>query len=273
MRDIAVCIVTVDRRPRRNYLAETLANLGRSGAWRSERLRSVHVVDSGGSESWPDDGIIDIAYTNAREGYPVDESTSSILLVHRSESRRSGKQNFAEALDVGARSGALWTLVLEDDVDVVDDFVDGVGRWLDDHAVAWPTCYPLCGNNRVISRLAADGVSSWQYPVASFWGFQAIVMRAAEAASVAAWLRAYPEFVHSDGRRDPEAHDLELHRWAESHRISHFVGSCPSFVQHVGVESFINPDRTWDVTFPSWPGREWRYVGKQQQQTSRRKHA
>lgn len=266
MRDIAVVIVTVDRRPRKNYLADTLSNLARSGAWGGERLHSIHVVDSGGSDEWPDDGIIDFAYASYRSGEPVVPIPSNVIAVHRTETRRNGKQNFATALEVGARSGARWVVVLEDDVDFVDDFVDGVGRWLDDCAVPRAMFYPLCGNHMTIAHRALAGLNSWDYPIEAFWGFQAIATRPVEALSFAEWLRQNPDYIHADGRKDSEAHDLEMHRWAVANRIRSFVGSCPSFVQHVGVESVINPTRDWDVSFPSWPGRDWSYPPTQQKQ-------
>ena len=74
-------------------------------------------------------------------------------------------------------------------------------------------------------------------------------------------LEDHPLFVHTDGRLDENAHDLEMHNWARERDYTHFRGSCPSFVQHIGWETSIfgNVMGGAKVTFPSWPGPEWSF--------------
>ena len=267
MRDVAVVVITVDREP--SYLAATLANLARAGLWQSPRLHSLHLVDSGRVNPgydvpWPDRALLDHAYVVGDA--PWDPApTACRLHVHRTDAPRSAKQNCAAALAIGARTGAAWVLQLEDDLDVCGDFLGSVARWLDDHAADDRHVYPLSGDNAQIAAVAARGAHSWEYPVASFWGFQCFAMRPQMALDFSQWLQDHPLYRHADGRLDENAHDLEIQRWAEARGITHFRGACPSFVQHIGLTTSIaQATGGAKVQFQSWPGPDWSY---QQQQT------
>lgn len=265
MRDIAIVIPTVNREPSaRNTLEQTLDNLVSAGGWESDRLHSVSVVDSGGSDDWPNRAMVRFAYTHQ----PSRDEGPGTIRVYRGD-RRLATPNVAEALAIGAGTGAEWVLFCEDDLDFIADFVGSVGRWLDDHAAAGTTTYRFtCAHVAIESRLQ-QGLDHWWYPVEQSWGTQCFALRSGDAASLAGWLKENPLYRHIDGRMADGAYDLEMHRWARSLGVARFVASVPSFCQHLaplGRDSTIWKERPWPVEFPSWPGHGWSYVGKKQQQ-------
>ena len=285
--DIRVVVVTVDRAPKDNYLHATLDSLERSGLWDSERLDGFHLVDSGSPRDeydpisrWPDRALANVRYQRhpgetwhmgrfdltkqSEHGYPQCH-------VHYAPERRSGKQNTAAALRIGAAGHDGWVLHLEDDLAVCGDFLDSVGRWLDafegdDLTRPKRPLYAFSGDNSTIRTQLAKGEAAWEYPVEWFWGLQAFACRPAVAEDLATWLETHPIFRHTDGRPDENAHDLEMHNWARERDYTHFRGSCPSFVQHIGYETSIagNVMGGKRVTFPTWPGPEWSFEAGRQ---------
>jgi hypothetical protein len=267
MDDITVVMVTVDRAPNENYLYHTFANLSRSGVFISPRLRTFHVVDSGSPQgddpclAWPDRALqmTDLSFGT---------SGAEHIQIHGSKVRRSGKQNTAAALKIGAEAAddGGWVLFLEDDLNVCGDFLGSVGRWLDEYEgddLVRPKrpIYPFSGDNSTIRTQMTKGQFSWEYPVHWFWGLQAFACRPAVAVDLAQWLEDNPLYVHTDGRLDENAHDLEMHNWARERGYTYFRGSCPSFVQHLGFETSIfgNTMGGARVSFPTWPGPDWQF--------------
>lgn len=245
-RDIAAVLITVDRSPQRNYLSETLSNLERGGLNTSRRLHSLTLVDSGPGSMW--------AESQARGTI----RTSGSRVGHR-----CANHNVAAALELGAATGCRWVLFLEDDIDVCAEFFDSVGAWIDGICAdeqEWSPVYALGANYPQIDDIAANGGTVWRYPVDQFYGTQALVFDSNDVRSVADYLRAHCY----DRAHDGTAYDLIIADWARQRGISHFVASCPSFIQHVGRTSSIRP-RPHTHTFPSWPGREWSYLDRQTQ--------
>ena len=253
MRDIVLVMPTVDRSPRTNYLSTTIANLARSGAFSSDRLAGVWLIDSGGSDGWPERAFLGVDSSDWR----------AVTVVAHPTVRRGPAENASAALRYGAESGAPWVLYLEDDLDVCDDFVGSVGRWLDDHARPEATIYKLAADHMVMERPSIIRCGSWECAAADTWSTVAMVLRADVATDVADWLAANPIYAHKDGRLGV-AYDFELQRWAAARGIAKFICSAPSFVQHLGDESAIRPNDRRLVRFPSWPGRSWVYSSRQQ---------
>lgn len=241
MRDIAAVMVTVDRTPKPNYLAETLENLARSGA---KPPRPLVIADSGTDNGW--------SYPDIRRTWGswvhLDQTDGEFLCANL---------NVARALRLGAKSGAPWVLFLEDDIDVVADFFDSVGAWLDDHAREDRHLYAFGANYAQVGDLAARGIHAWDYPIEDFYGTQAIAVRAEDAPSLADYLEEHCFDLTPEGTR----YDHLMRGWAKERwpEIDHFLASCPSFVQHTGRSSVIDPREVVHV-FPSWPGREWSYL-------------
>jgi glycosyltransferase involved in cell wall biosynthesis len=236
-----VVIKTVDRGPQRNYLGDTLRNLARSGMWGSEHLHSLAVVDSGS----PDLEVFrqDEIAANVPEHPPLYTGEWSL---HQTAQR---------AIEGGAEAGADWVLVLEDDIDVCDFFLDAVARWLEEHARPCYRMYAFGANRVQIEHAHAAGRTLWRYPVGDFYGAQALAWAREDAAELAEWLGEDPDY---EGEREHH-HDLLLQEWGRRYGLTHFAASVPSFVQHIGGESSLG-NRTF--SFDSWQGRQWRYGGQ-----------
>lgn len=241
MNDIAVVMITVDRTPRQNYLAQTLEYLARSGVFASERLHSFHLINSR-SDQFARLALDSAALCHAWAHMPYEE-------------QRTPNENAATALTIGAESGAAWVLFLEDDLDVCAHFLESVGLWLDDHATLQVPVYIFGagapGDNMV--DLFHRGETCAGYKPENFYGTQAIAMRSSTAYDVAQSIRDQAPHVGDRG------YDLLIGRWAVSQGYHAFLASIPSFVQHVGHESALTSGM---FLFPSWPGREWTYMAK-----------
>jgi hypothetical protein len=241
VKDIAAVMVTVDRSPSPNYLAETLGNLKRSDLRTSSRLHSFALSDSGLGLEW--------SRSVAESVFPELEFEE----LRSEPKRRNANTNVAHALHHGYNAGVPWVLFLEDDIDVIDRFFDSVGAWLDSHARPDRHLYalgcPYAGRERT---------GAWEYAIDGFYGTQAVAFRRDDALDLSNYLVEHCYDRHPDGAM----YDLLMHDWAYDRwpRIKHFLASIPSFVQHTGRESVINP-RAHTHIFPSWPGPEWSYAG------------
>lgn len=233
---INVAIKTADRSPRRNFLGETLRNLARAGVLDSPHLGFITVVNSVADERWLRSHV-------PLSLWPGVDSANRTL--------HQNAQRCIELASIGSIPEPGWAMVLEDDLDVCDDFLGQTVAWLEDRAVESPQMYVLGANYEQIERVAAAGGSAWAYPVNAFYGAQALVWRRKDAAQLAAWLGPNPSY---NGITD-HGHDLKLQAWGKEQGLMHFIASAPCLVQHVGGESSIG-NRFFQ--FP-WGGRDWRY--------------
>lgn len=247
MRDISVVMVTVDRTPKQNYLSATLENLKRSGMWESPRCQGFYLCNSR-LDMFAHEALV-------AAGIDLKKDPGGLAMVPIERAFRSATKNVSEALRLGAESGASWVLFLEDDIDVCDGFIDGVGVWLDRHAV--PSCpvYAFGAAYDIIVALNRRGFTQWEYPVGGFYGTQAFAIRNADALSLSRWMNDYEFSKTGDGT----GYDLIMHDWAGNLGVEYFLASVPSFVQHTGKESVISP-RPVVHEFSSWPGRDWKYI-------------
>ena len=233
----AVVMITVDRVPRRNFLAETLANLKRSGVFDSPLLESFSIVNSNFDTK-------DFIY-EAIGDLPI--SVYSPI-----GGMRKATENGAMALAIGSESQADWVLFLEDDIDVIDKFLESTDLWLARHGRR-SVVFPLGANYADIAalyRLGAD--DAWTYELGMFYGTLAFALTPGHAKAVSDYWYA--------NRRD-QTYDLLMSRWAREQKVEHFVTPVPSFVQHIGRESAIRPGSPF-IQYESWPGRRWRYEPK-----------
>ena len=248
MKDIALVISTCDRYPATNYFSKTWTNLTISGVFTSDRLHSVHIASDyrpdTGRGPWPERMFID--------GLPG-------VAIDHAEEPRYAQGNCATALLMGANSGAKWVLQIEDDIDVVDDFLGSVGRWLDRHGAEDRPLYAFSSDHSAIDRARERGEEFWEYAVSNFWGFQCFAVSAATARDLGQWYLDNPGYKHDDGRVDFYSHDIGVQRWAAERGHTMFRGSVPVFVQHLGEERAVPYPSPKRIYFPSWPGREWTF--------------
>lgn len=245
-------MITTNRSPKENYLPITRENLKGSGIEKSILLFPSKWSDIEWREldNWmgnvvgPEDAI-----------YLPCENAGRALV-------RGGEK--------AIETGVSWVLFLEDDLDFCADFLSSVSSWLTDHSddryrlyafgCAYPQIASLASSGTVIRNgKETRGATSWQYPYASFYGTQCFAIRAEDAISLGSYLFTNPLV---RGVRSPGAYDLMVHDWMRANypgdEYAYFLASVPSFVQHIGRQSVCTGlDKTH--TFPSWPGREWRY--------------
>lgn len=259
--DIAIVLITMDRTPRgkENYLPTTLANFKRAGVFNSPRLHSFHVCDSGSPSGWLVSEVESVGL-------------SGFLSLHM-DGNRLACENAGYALVTGGKTDTTWTLFCEDDLDLCADFLDSVGRWLDDHGTGptsdryrvftFGTPYPQ------VQWCAERGLTSWEYPVPNFYGTQCFAARREDALSLGTYLLSNPRV---RGIYNPNAYDLMFHDWMANIYPTPddgytdptpylFLASVPSFVQHVGRQS-VCTGKDITHTFDSWPGPDWSYKSK-----------
>lgn len=242
-----------------NFLGDTLGNLGRSGAWDSPHLKSFSVAQ--------DDDLSDAFWA---EYIPLMPEGTVIDAMNRG--RRS---NALRAIQLGAVQDVDWVITIEDDIDFVDDFLNGAVTWLEEHkhldAVMWAlgsawgeTVTPV---NTALYVEDGESVMGFgkSFPYArkalargenylhnkGYWGGQCLAWPRMHAVSLARWFEEH--------LLDPDigGKDVLLQKWGQSLRSHPFCTPVPSFVQHVGRQSYMG---TTFFEFP-WPGREWRYLG------------
>lgn len=241
MRDITAAMVTIDRSPNDNYLAQTLCSLKSSDLLESRRLEKLTIFNSC-PDSWAESAILSDGQLRRVGAFtPFD--------------RLNANHNVAEALRRSGERSIGWVLFLEDDIAVCASFFDSVGAWLDDYATDEHKIYAFGAAYPQIDECTAGGLSSWQYPIGSFYGTQCFAIEAIDAIDLAAYITAHCYDRQSDGT----SYDLLMCGWAREYDDTHFLASCPSFVQHVGSRSVIRP-RADVHTFPSWPGTGWSYT-------------
>ncbi len=270
---LAFVQITVDRRQllenytarphpaddaRINYIGNTLRNLTRSGLFESKTSWTWDIVDSGSDDNYAVEfGIQDFVRTDLR-----------LCAYHNYGWHRKANANFLAAMRIGAARDAEWVVFIEDDVDVIDHFVDGVADWLDDHAkpdthvyVFGGACLP--GNPKSLQeREKQDGTmwetsqhdGEWTYPPNKFMGTQCIALRTTDVLAMVEWLEHDKQF-----NKRSYGYDCEMRRWAEVTfgKDTKFTCTAPSFVQHTGSESAIHLGRFH--TYASWPGPHWTY--------------
>lgn len=245
MRDITATMVTIDRSPSDNYLAQTLHSLASSDLLESSRLETLTVFNSC-ADSWAESTI---------QSNDQLRRVGTFTPCHK----LNANHNVAEALRRSGERSNKWVLFLEDDISVCASFFDSVGAWLDDNATDEHKVFVFGVPYPHIDECLANGLSSWKYPIGSFYGTQCFAIGAIDAVDLAAYLTLHCYDREFDGTE----YDLLMCDWARECGEDHFLASCPSFVQHVGRSSIIRP-RAETHIFPSWPGVNWSYIRQQE---------
>lgn len=170
------------------------------------------------------------------------------------ETHEPANINVADALSLQACDVNNWILFIEDDLDFCNSFVDSCAAWLDEHEYGDVKVYAFGCSHPAIE----DSYEPyWKYPISCFNGTQCFAVRRYDALEIAKYLRKHCY----DRTPDGTAYDLLIADWARANwpDQEYFLASCPSFVQHVGMNSVIRP-RPNVHTFTSFPGPEWSYV-------------
>lgn len=235
----ALAMSTVDRGPV-NYLGQTLASLGRGGVFASPLNAGVVVADGGSTDA--------TSLTRARGTWPVTS------LYGRQG--QSAPTTAIQALESAIGHEAEWIIWLEDDVLVCGAFLESVDGWLTDHATPDYRLYALYCPYPEVRRAWQAHATSWRYPLAAFYGSQALVLRREDVRSLITYFWASP------WREAPSSQgfDLCLRDW---HRqvypgLDAMLATVPCLVNHVGHVSALGHDAVFH-TAPAWGGEDWSY--------------
>ena len=140
-------------------------------------------------------------------------------------------ENGANALRRGASDNPDWVLFLEDDIDIIDDFIPSLEAWLEKFATPKCLVYPLGSFYPSITHaMHKEGV--WYMPSDSYYGSQALVMRPVDALEYADYIVTTPWVA---------GFDRQLADWLEKKlgQKTVFPTPCPCFVDHLGEVSAV----------------------------------
>lgn len=169
-------------------------------------------------------------------------------------------ENGARALRLAAQDSPRWIIFLEDDVDMIDDFLGSVDRWLDNRAQATIHAFPLsCFYPLELARCVEAGDDYWDYPLDLYYGSQGFAIRLLDALSFAHWVERLP----NDYPRRDVSFDLKLAHWHRMREPNFPFMRTPSvpFLDHTGEFSAIGPPGSWERVgrVTDFPGHEWSY--------------
>lgn len=156
--------------------------------------------------------------------------------------------NIGHVMDQCIMDGTDWILLLEDDIEIVDDFLASVDRWLTNYEDPKVKFYPLgCGVRRKMKDARWQGKRAWQWPLKDFYGATAIAMRTEQ-------VKLYRACMHEnfDWMMPVTGFDENLKVWHTKYYGDYTITPVPCFVDHLGVET------SQTMAEPHWTGS---YVG------------
>jgi hypothetical protein len=164
--------------------------------------------------------------------------------------------NAHHAMRAAARDDADWVLHLEDDIDIIDDFLGSVDRWLTDFAEPRVLFYPLgCAVRRAMRESRAAGARAWPFPLKEFFGATAVAIRTDD-------VRRFCDSYGADWMMRWNGLDVNLRRWHEraEPRQSFVLTPVPPFIDHMGAVSTQSTDPShFTGRYPAYEGRHIAY--------------
>ena len=232
-----ISMITIDRGMvgRKNYLGETMESFLASGLWDSSVEFEFHLFD-GGSE--------DRQY--------IRPWANMFNKIHYPTYRIAPKINAGRAMMIGADTDCDWVIFCEDDITVCKNFLKGAAAWLEKYAAEQYRVVALYCPYMEVTWNQEQGEPYWEYPVQSFYGTQCIAVRRGDAERIGHYVLSEKNFEQAG-----QGYDLIMKAWHKETYpdLQVLQASVPSFVQHIGEDSFINPGRFHACK--SFPGNDW----------------
>ena len=142
----------------------------------------------------------------------------------------SPNENACLALEKAEQDHARWTIFLEDDAGLIDDFMGSVERWMGDFARPDVHVYPL-GCQYSENWPKGTPAQAWEYPIKDFYCSVALVIRTTLIPSILSHFRASVA---------PQGFDLMLGEWHRTVSDSPcLITPIPCFVEHLGDDSTL----------------------------------
>ena len=167
MARFGAAMMTVNRWPKPNYIRATFEYMKLGGVFDFPEVRFV--IAESGSE--------DASYLDFLEDDDVLRERVEII---RSPKRISLNRNFVRSLRLGAGISDEYVMLLEDDIEVCDRFMERVDTFLEKHGgegVLWTFHQSY---QEIVERYR-DGFDYWNMEAESFYGTLCIVIEKATA--------------------------------------------------------------------------------------------
>lgn len=182
--------------------------------------------------------------------------TPSVIGLHVScDDKISPNENACKALERTTVDNADWTLFLEDDAGLIEDFFGSTERWLEKNAKSDIHLYPL---GCQYSESWPKGTDKWEYPIAAYYCSVAGIIRSSQVSSLIACIRTTYGHVQ-------QGFDILSGHWHRTVSSSdNLLTPIPCFVEHLGDESTLiegRPDRNVVGRFRGFPGKDYVYCG------------
>lgn len=151
-----------------------------------------------------------------------------------------------------------WVIVLEDDIDIIDDFIGSVDRWLSD--VEEPTLqfYPLgCALRRAMRHAVSRQDRSLRWPIRHFYGMTAVAIRRDPLALFCDELERSPDWMVPVYAIDENFKRWHLRRYSSQKDT---ITPVPCFIDHCGaVSSQTMAPEHFTGQYMGFMGRATRY--------------
>lgn len=173
---------------------------------------------------------------------------------------RGPNDNAVHALRSAVADDADYVLFLEDDVEIVDDFLGSVSRWLGEVVEPRIHFYPLgCAARRAARQCIKAGHAAWHYPVKEFFGACGLVFPSASALTFCDTCVQRPDWM-----MEWNGLDVNLKRWHQ--RIeptqAYLLTPFPCLIDHRGEQSSLSTDPThFTGRYEGFVGTSWSYRG------------
>jgi hypothetical protein len=239
---IVIAMITINRaefvddktRTGKNYINQTMESFERSGLWDSRTPFEFHLYD-GGSKDF---SFIDPKWL------------SLFKVIHTVPNRILPRENAGRALIDAVEYTNDYVIFVEDDIAVCKGFLDSAARFIERYMTEDYRVVSFYTPYREVAQAAKQNYSFWQYPVVCFYGTQALAIRACDAFSAGT-------HIANDTEYSPQSYDLALKRWHTNNypHLENFLSTVPSYVQHTGEDSALNPGRFHACD--SFLGEQW----------------
>lgn len=177
---------------------------------------------------------------------------SVVALSISEDADAAPNENGCLAIEGALAAECDWVLFLEDDAGPVDDFIGSTERWLADHAQDDVHLYALG------SPLGVLDVEAVRWPIEQFYCSVALAIRASQAASLVAYLRANAHV--------RTGFDIMSGHWHRTVSDSpYLIAAQPCLVDHLGDESTLidtRPGRNVVGRFKRFLGTDYSYAGR-----------
>lgn len=148
---------------------------------------------------------------------------------------RLPNENALYAMRLAIADRADWIIFMEDDIEIIDDFLGSTDRWLRDFADARTHFYPLgCGVRRAFLRAQQAGAHKWDWPIRHFYGATAVAFRREDAERFCDVAETCPAWMV-----DVTGLDENMKRWHQRAYpdVQTVPTPIPCFVNHLGQQT------------------------------------